>query len=76
MTPNPLAGTAAPPELLVDVPRLVTAYYTEVPDPAIAGQAVAFGTSGHRGTAFEKSFNEAKKENRRRSHAEGRVPEH
>jgi phosphoglucomutase len=59
VTPNPLAGTAAPPELLVDVPRLVTAYYTEVPDPAIAGQAVAFGTSGHRGTAFEKSFNEA-----------------
>ena len=59
MTPNPLAGKPAPPELLVDVPRLVTAYYTEVPDPAIAGQAVAFGTSGHRGTAFEKSFNEA-----------------
>jgi len=59
VTPNPLAGKAAPPELLVDVPRLVTAYYTEVPDPAIAGQAVAFGTSGHRGTAFEKSFNEA-----------------
>ena len=41
------------------MPRLVTAYYTEVPDPAIPGQAVAFGTSGHRGSAFEKSFNEA-----------------
>ena len=45
--------------MLVNVPRLVTAYYTEVPDPAIPGQAVAFGTSGHRGSAFEKSFNEA-----------------
>jgi phosphoglucomutase len=45
--------------MLVNVPRLVTAYYTELPDPAIPGQAVAFGTSGHRGSAFEKSFNEA-----------------
>src|SRR6476469_9694737 len=56
--PSPLAGKLAPPELLVDVPRLVTAYYTEVPDPALPGQRVSFGTSGHRGSAFETSFNE------------------
>jgi phosphoglucomutase len=43
---------------LVNVPRLVTAYYTEVPDPSVPEQRVAFGTSGHRGSAFEKSFNE------------------
>ena len=59
MTANPLAGKAVPPELLVDVPRLVTAYYTEVPDPAIPGQEILFGTSGHRGSAFRSSFNEA-----------------
>ena len=59
MTTNPLAGKPAPPELLVDVPKLVTAYYTEVPDPAIAGQEILFGTSGHRGSAFRKSFNES-----------------
>jgi phosphoglucomutase len=59
VTPSPLAGKPAPTDTLVNVPRLVTAYYTEVPDPAIPGQAVAFGTSGHRGSAFEKSFNEA-----------------
>ena len=44
--------------MLVNVPRLVTAYYTEVPDPAVAEQRVAFGTSGHRGSAFKKAFNE------------------
>jgi phosphoglucomutase len=44
--------------MLVNVPRLVTAYYSETPDPAIAAQRVAFGTSGHRGTAFKNSFNE------------------
>ncbi|MBP1688929.1 MAG: alpha-D-glucose phosphate-specific phosphoglucomutase, partial [Deltaproteobacteria bacterium] len=44
--------------MLVNVPRLVTAYYTEVPDPSAPEQRVAFGTSGHRGSAFEKSFNE------------------
>ena len=58
MTPSPLAGKLAPPELLVDVPRLVTAYYTEIPDPALPAQRVAFGTSGHRGSAFDTSFNE------------------
>jgi phosphoglucomutase len=44
--------------MLVNVPRLVTAYYTEVPDPAVPEQRVAFGTSGHRGSAFDKAFNE------------------
>lgn len=43
--------------MLVDVPRLVTAYYTEAPDPSVPEQRVAFGTSGHRGSAFEKAFN-------------------
>jgi phosphoglucomutase len=45
--------------MLVDLPKLITAYYTERPDPAIASQRVAFGTSGHRGSSFERSFNEA-----------------
>src|SRR6202166_2129190 len=45
--------------MLVNVPRLVTAYYAERPDPSIAAQRVSFGTSGHRGSAFELSFNEA-----------------
>ncbi|HMI10699.1 MAG TPA: alpha-D-glucose phosphate-specific phosphoglucomutase, partial [Bradyrhizobium sp.] len=44
--------------MLVDVPRLITAYYAETPDPSVPGQRVAFGTSGHRGSAFEKAFNE------------------
>jgi len=44
--------------MLVNVPRLVTAYYTEMPDPSIPAQRVVFGTSGHRGSAFEKAFNE------------------
>ena len=55
---SPLAGKPAPVSSLVDVPRLVTAYYTEVPDPTIAAQRVAFGTSGHRGSSIELSFNE------------------
>jgi phosphoglucomutase len=55
---NPLAGHAAPAASLVDIPRLITAYYSERPDPAIAGQQVAFGTSGHRGSSFDSSFNE------------------
>ena len=58
MKTSPLAGKPAPPELLVDVPRLVTAYYTEIPDPAVPAQRVAFGTSGHRGSSFRQSFNE------------------
>ena len=55
---DPLAGQQAPADRLVDVPRLVTAYYTEKPDPGIASQRVAFGTSGHRGSSFDSSFNE------------------
>jgi len=55
---HPLAGKPAPYELLVNVPRLVTAYYTGAPDPAEPDQKVAFGTSGHRGSAFDCSFNE------------------
>jgi phosphoglucomutase len=58
VTISPLAGKPAPLSILVDVPRLITAYYALVPDPAIAAQRVAFGTSGHRGCAFEMSFNE------------------
>jgi phosphoglucomutase len=56
---SPLAGKPAPASLLVNVPRLVTAYYSLTPDPAVASQAVAFGTSGHRGSAFAAAFNEA-----------------
>jgi len=56
---SPLAGKPATPALLVDLPRLVTAYYAKVPDPSVPAQRVAFGTSGHRGSAFESSFNEA-----------------
>jgi phosphoglucomutase len=59
MTVNPLAGRPAPPSMLVNVPRLVTAYYAERPDPAIAAERVAFGTSGHRGSSFARTFNEA-----------------
>ena len=56
---HPLAGTPAQPSMLVNIPRLVTAYYTERPDPAVPEQRVAFGTSGHRGSAFACAFNEA-----------------
>lgn len=58
MTLSSLAGKPAPASVLVDIPRLVTAYYTGRPDAAVAAQRVAFGTSGHRGTSFELSFNE------------------
>jgi phosphoglucomutase len=56
---SPLAGKPPPASLLVDVPRLVTAYYVERPDPADPAQRVAFGTSGHRGSSLRRSFNEA-----------------
>ena len=56
---SPLAGKPAPASMLVNVPRLVTAYYAEHPDPSVAIERVKFGTSGHRGSAFERSFNEA-----------------
>jgi phosphoglucomutase len=55
---NPLAGQPAPAASLVDIPRLITAYYSERPDPGVAAQRVAFGTSGHRGSSFELGFNE------------------
>jgi len=55
---SPLAGKAAPLSSLIDVAKLVTAYFELRPDPAIAAQRVLFGTSGHRGSAFEGSFNE------------------
>jgi len=55
---SPLAGKPAPRSSLVDIPRLVSAYYTNIPDPAEPSQRVAFGTSGHRGNAFDNSFNE------------------
>lgn len=52
------AGKSAPPEILVNVPKLITAYYQQTPDPAIAAQRVCFGTSGHRGCAFDTAFNQ------------------
>src|ERR1035437_6810150 len=55
---NPYAGKPVEASMLVNVPGLVSAYYTEMPDPAVPAQRVAFGTSGHRGSAFEKAFNE------------------
>lgn len=55
---NPRAGQPALPSDLVNVPKLVTAYYAEKPDPSIPEQRVAFGTSGHRGSAFDRAFNE------------------
>ncbi|MEO8857391.1 MAG: phosphoglucomutase (alpha-D-glucose-1,6-bisphosphate-dependent) [Burkholderiaceae bacterium] len=55
---NPRAGQPAPASVLVDVDKLVQAYYSDVPDPGVPAQRVAFGTSGHRGSAFDRSFNE------------------
>jgi phosphoglucomutase len=54
-----LAGTPAPASMLVNVPRLVTAYYAQHPDHGVAVERVAFGTSGHRGSAVVRTFNEA-----------------
>lgn len=58
MALHPLAGKPAPPDLLINVPHLMTAYYTHHPDPANLAQRVSFGTSGHRGTSLDGSFNE------------------
>ncbi len=55
---SPLAGHIAPSDILVNVAKLVTAYYSEIPDVSVPGQNVAFGTSGHRGSSFDKTFNE------------------
>jgi phosphoglucomutase len=57
-TTTPVAGKPAPASALVNIPRLITAYFTGRPDPGIAAQRVAFGTSGHRGSAFALGFNE------------------
>jgi len=56
---SPLAGKPVPRSLLVNVPRLMTAYFALLPDPSVTSQRVAFGTSGHRGSAFAGAFNEA-----------------
>jgi phosphoglucomutase len=58
MTVDPRAGTPAQPDDLVDLSRLVTAYYSDHPDPSDPGQRVAFGTSGHRGSSLKGSFND------------------
>jgi phosphoglucomutase len=56
---SPLAGKPAPKSILVDVPKLLAAYVDLKPDPSVPAQRVAFGTSGHRGSSFDRSFNEA-----------------
>jgi phosphoglucomutase len=56
---SPLAGKPAPPSILVDVARLIDAYYEGRPDPSVPAQRVVFGTSGHRGSSLEAAFNEA-----------------
>lgn len=58
MTVSPFAGKPATPAMLVNVPKLITAYYADTPDPSVPGQRVAFGTSGHRGSALDAAFNE------------------
>ena len=56
---SPFAGKLADPSMLINVPGLISAYYTGSPDPAIAEQRVQFGTSGHRGSSWKNAFNEA-----------------
>jgi phosphoglucomutase len=56
---SPLAGKPAPSSILVDIAKLLAAYADLKPDPSVPAQRVAFGTSGHRGSSFERSFNEA-----------------
>src|SRR5580700_3424241 len=58
-TLSPLAGKPAQAGERLDVAKLIAAYYSRRPDPGVPGERVAFGTSGHRGTAFDGSFNEA-----------------
>ncbi len=58
MKVSPWAGKPPEPGMLVNVAKLITTYYAEVPDPAVPAQRVAFGTSGHRGSSLEKAFNE------------------
>ncbi|MFW2390380.1 MAG: phosphoglucomutase (alpha-D-glucose-1,6-bisphosphate-dependent) [Polyangiales bacterium] len=58
MNAHPLAGQPAPSDVLVDVPKLISAYYDDKPDPNEWGHRVSFGTSGHRGSSFRRTFNE------------------
>src|SRR5438552_18529244 len=58
MKVSPWAGKPPEPGMLVNVAKLITAYYAEVPDPAVPAQRVAFGTSGHRGSSLDQAFNE------------------
>ena len=58
MSVSPRAGQPADASLLVDVPKLIAAYYEDRPDPSIPAQRVAFGTSGHRGSSFDRAFNQ------------------
>jgi len=58
MKVSPFAGKPPETGTLVNVPKLITAYYTAVPDASVPAQRIAFGTSGHRGSAFDKAFNE------------------
>lgn len=58
MSTDPRAGKPAEPRDLIDVPRVISRYYTEHPDPAVVGERVAFGTSGHRGSSLKTAFNE------------------
>ncbi len=55
---SPLAGKPAPSSILIDITKLQNAYYSEIPDPSVNEQRVIFGTSGHRGSSFDKAFNE------------------
>ncbi len=59
MSIDPRAGQPADPSRLANIPRLMTAYYARRPDPSVSEQRVAFGTSGHRGSALDSTFNEA-----------------
>ncbi len=59
MSADSRAGKVADSSMLANIPRLMTAYYTRRPDPSVREQQVAFGTSGHRGSAFDSAFNEA-----------------
>jgi len=59
MSIHPRAGQPAQAEDLVDLPRLLAAFFAEAPDPSVPAQRVAFGTSGHRGSSLRRSFNEA-----------------
>ncbi|MGH9355799.1 MAG: alpha-D-glucose phosphate-specific phosphoglucomutase, partial [Terriglobia bacterium] len=59
MKTHPRAGLPPDPSTLIDISRLISSYYSERPDPGVPSQRVSFGTSGHRGSAFNNSFNEA-----------------